>query len=227
MPVLTIREIFDAARAAGFSEQQAVTWTAIALAESGGRTGEPNARGESDGGLWRIASPPGVDVRRWGDLDDPGNSARAAFEISRQGRDTGPWTANSGVAQGTQTDYRAQLGTGRAGGRGRTAGSRTRRTGVRLRRTTRSIGSRSAPERRPGPAGCAPHHRRHGRRLGQRRLVRRVRAVGGNRRRASGLGWRWSHRRLRGEYRNRSVVDGHRPGRFHRRPGGRSDGVIR
>ena len=110
MPVLTIREIFDAARAAGFSEQQAVTWTAIALAQTGGRTGEPNARGESDGGPWRIASIPGVDARRWGDLDDPRNSARAAFEISRHGRDTGPWTAHQGAAQGNQTDYRTQLG---------------------------------------------------------------------------------------------------------------------
>ena len=110
MPVLTIREIFDAARAAGFSEQQAVTWTAIALAESGGRTGEPNARGESEGGPWRIAAIPGVDARRWGDLDDPRNSARAAFEISRHGLDMGPWTATHDAAKGTPTDFRAQLG---------------------------------------------------------------------------------------------------------------------
>ncbi|HEY5845404.1 MAG TPA: hypothetical protein VIT42_01320 [Microlunatus sp.] len=109
MPVLTIREIYDTARAAGFGEREAVTWTAIALARSGGRTGELNARGESDGGLWRIASIPGVDTRRWGDLEDPRNSARAAFEISRHGLDPGPWiTAVAG--SGNQTDYRTQLG---------------------------------------------------------------------------------------------------------------------
>jgi hypothetical protein len=38
MAVLTIREIYDTARAAGFGEREAVTWTAIALAESEGRT---------------------------------------------------------------------------------------------------------------------------------------------------------------------------------------------
>ncbi len=37
MPVPSIREIYEAARGAGFTPHQAVTWTAIAMAESGGR----------------------------------------------------------------------------------------------------------------------------------------------------------------------------------------------
>ena len=129
MPVLTIREIYDLARAAGFGEQQAVTWTAIALGQSGGRTGELNARGESEGGLWRITAIPGVDGRRWGDLENPTNNARAAFEISRRGLDPGPWTATRDAAAGVATDYRTQLGRveqeiGIAGdGRGSTNGS--------------------------------------------------------------------------------------------------------
>ena len=36
MPVLSIREIYEAARDAGFTPHQAVTWTAIAMAESRG-----------------------------------------------------------------------------------------------------------------------------------------------------------------------------------------------
>ncbi len=110
MPVLTIREIYETARAAGFGEREAVTWTAIAMAESGGRTGGPNARGESGGGLWRINAVSGADAQRWGDLDDPRNNARAAFEISRHGTDMGPWTTTHDTAKGTQTDYRMQLG---------------------------------------------------------------------------------------------------------------------
>src|SRR5690242_4255761 len=103
MPVLTVRELYDIARGAGFGEREAVTWTAIALARSGGRTGEPGA----PGGPWRITSLPGVDAGRWGDLDDPRTSARAAYEISRQGRDTAPWTTSP--TGGAQSDFRAQL----------------------------------------------------------------------------------------------------------------------
>ena len=49
---LSIREIYDAARSAGFTPHQAVTWTAISLAESGGRTGALNDHGEYSVGLW-------------------------------------------------------------------------------------------------------------------------------------------------------------------------------
>ena len=38
MSQLSVSEIYAYARAAGFSPDQAVTWTAIAMAESGGRT---------------------------------------------------------------------------------------------------------------------------------------------------------------------------------------------
>jgi hypothetical protein len=108
MAVLTIREIYDTARTAGFGEREAVIWTAIALAESGGRTDDPDPAG-AGGGLWRISSLPGVDRTRWGDLTDPGSSARAAFAISRQGRDLSPWTTSRSVAQGTPPDFRSRV----------------------------------------------------------------------------------------------------------------------
>ena len=60
MPVLSIREIYEAAREAGFTPHQAVTWTAIAMAESGGRTGALNDKGEHSIGLWQINVASGV-----------------------------------------------------------------------------------------------------------------------------------------------------------------------
>ena len=54
MARLSIDEIYAAARAAGFSPQQASTWTAIAMAESGGSPGALNNKGEHSMGLWQI-----------------------------------------------------------------------------------------------------------------------------------------------------------------------------
>ena len=64
-------EIFDAALQAGFTPDQAVTMTAIALAESGGNTDALNSTGEHSVGLWQIntavrvmVSSPSGPVRR-------------------------------------------------------------------------------------------------------------------------------------------------------------------
>jgi hypothetical protein len=43
--VLSIRNIYEAALSAAFSPHQAVTWTSIALAESGGNTNALNNHG--------------------------------------------------------------------------------------------------------------------------------------------------------------------------------------
>ncbi|MGB7980730.1 MAG: hypothetical protein WCF36_08040 [Candidatus Nanopelagicales bacterium] len=109
MPVLTIREIYDIARAAGFGQNEAVTWTAIALAESDGRTDALSDGGERSVGLWQIdATSPGQSSR-WGPLDDPRSNARAAYDISRQGSDMRPWTVTHDASRGTAADYRPYL----------------------------------------------------------------------------------------------------------------------
>jgi hypothetical protein len=109
MPVLSIREIYEAARDAGFTPHQATTWTAIALAESSGRTGALNDKGEHSIGLWQINVAGGVRKNKWGDLTDPEINARAAYEISRQGRDMRPWTTTHDHNKGTPRDYRYYL----------------------------------------------------------------------------------------------------------------------
>ena len=106
---LGIREIYEAARAAGFTPDQATTWTAIALAESGGQTGAHNPTGEDSRGLWQINIAPHVRTNVWGDLSDPYVNARAAYDISNHGRDMRPWTTTHASHAGTSTDYRTYL----------------------------------------------------------------------------------------------------------------------
>jgi hypothetical protein len=88
MSRMSAREIYEIAREAGFSEQQAVTWTAIALAESGG---DPTAVApESDSrGLWqiRVDSP-----HTRGNLYDPLTNARAAYALSDHGTNPDLWS---------------------------------------------------------------------------------------------------------------------------------------
>ena len=109
MPVLSIREIYEAARDAGFTPHQAVTWTAIAMAESGGRTGALNDKGEHSIGLWQINVASDVRENKWGNLNDPEANARAAYEISRDGKDMRPWTVTHDRNKGTSRDYRRYL----------------------------------------------------------------------------------------------------------------------
>ena len=110
MAVLSTREIYEAARDAGFTPHQAVTWTAIAMAESRGRTGALNDKGEHSVGLWQINVAGDVRKNSWGDLTDPEVNARAAYEISRQGTDMRPWTTTHDHNKGTGADYRTYLG---------------------------------------------------------------------------------------------------------------------
>jgi cell wall-associated NlpC family hydrolase len=110
MPKLSIAEIYEAARSAGFTPEQATTWTAIALAESGGRTGALNTKGEHSMGLWQInVAADGSRGTKYGDLNDPRANARAAYDISRHGTDMRPWTTTHSSNKGTDHDYRTYL----------------------------------------------------------------------------------------------------------------------
>jgi cell wall-associated NlpC family hydrolase len=111
MATLAIRAIYQAAVAAGFTPHQAVTWTAIALAESRGRTGALNSHGEYSVGLWQInvrADP--ARASEYGDLHNPVDNARAAYVISRHGKDMRAWTTTHDSNRGTASDYRHYLG---------------------------------------------------------------------------------------------------------------------
>src|SRR3954454_2592816 len=110
MPVLSIRQIYDAARTAGFDEHEAVTWTAIALAESGARTSALATQGEHSVGLWQINLAADSGRSRYGDLNDPHNNARAAFDISHSGSDMRHRTTTHDTNKGTGHDYRTYLG---------------------------------------------------------------------------------------------------------------------
>ena len=109
MAELTAGEIYGVARGAGFSPDQAVTFTAIALAESSGRTDALASKGEHSIGLWQVNVAASVRRNTWGDLTDPAVNARAAYEISRSGTSLQPWTVTHARNAGTARDYRRYL----------------------------------------------------------------------------------------------------------------------
>jgi cell wall-associated NlpC family hydrolase len=114
MTTLSPTEIYNVALQAGFTPDQAVTWTAIALAESRGSTMAHNPSGEDSRGLWQINVASDVRDNPWGDLYDPLTNARAAYEISRHGTDMRPWTTTHASNQGTGADYRNYMDEARA-----------------------------------------------------------------------------------------------------------------
>jgi cell wall-associated NlpC family hydrolase len=107
MAIYAAREIYRFARMAGFSPDQAVTMTAIALAESGGRTQAHNDHGEDSRGLWQINASAHPNLARR-NLYDPLENAKAAFAVSNGGRDVSPWTTTHGGSSAAYTGYRAQ-----------------------------------------------------------------------------------------------------------------------
>lgn len=118
MPVIAAREIYRCARLAGFSPDQAVTMTAIALAESGGDTGAHNPRGEDSRGLWQINVAAHTDLAGT-NLYDPVLNARAAFRVSGGGADVSPWTTTHDGGNARYLDYRVEaLAAARAAGDG-------------------------------------------------------------------------------------------------------------
>jgi cell wall-associated NlpC family hydrolase len=94
--VLSALEIYRFARMAGFSPDQAVTMTAVALAESGGNPGAHNPNGENSQGLWQINVAAHTDLAGT-NLYDPLTNAQAAFRVSKQGQDMSPWTTTHGT----------------------------------------------------------------------------------------------------------------------------------
>jgi cell wall-associated NlpC family hydrolase len=122
VPALTPTEIYNVCLQAGFSRDQAVTWTAIAMAESGGNTDAHNPHGEDSRGLWQINVDPSVRDNPWGDLSDPLNNARAAYAVSHQGTDLRPWTVTHASNAGTAHDYRQFMDEARAAAGGSYAG---------------------------------------------------------------------------------------------------------
>lgn len=93
MAILSADQIYAVARQAGFSPDQAVTMTAIALAESGGNTQALNPNGEHSVGLWQI------NMRAHGSkyggesaLYSATVNAQAAWEVSGGGSNIRPWT---------------------------------------------------------------------------------------------------------------------------------------
>jgi len=106
---LSPEEIYDVALRAGFTPDQAVTFTAIALAESRGDPSANAAGSEDSRGLWQINVSPGVHVNRWGNLYDPQVNARAAYEVSGGGTNIRPWSVTHAKHAGTAQDYRTYL----------------------------------------------------------------------------------------------------------------------
>ncbi len=153
MPTLTANEIYNVCLAAGFTPDQAVTWTAIAMAESGGNTDAHNPSGEDSWGLWQINIAPDVRGNPWGDLTDPANAARAAYEVSRQGTDMRPWTVTHAGNAGTSHDYRQYMDEARAAAGGQYQGDFS---GVSGYRDPNPMGGDEPGSASPPPAGAAP-----------------------------------------------------------------------
>ena len=109
MAVLSAQEIYRFARMAGFSPDQAVTMTAVALAESSGNPGAHNPNGENSQGLWQINVAAHTDLAGT-NLYDPLTNAQAAYRVSRQGKDISPWTTTHGN-DARYLDYRVQAET--------------------------------------------------------------------------------------------------------------------
>lgn len=93
---LSVGQIYNAARKAGFAPARAAIATAIALAESGGDPGAhcddcfPGVH-EDSRGLWQINVVAHPQMAGW-NLYDPATNARAAFAISNGGRNFTPWS---------------------------------------------------------------------------------------------------------------------------------------
>ena len=107
MAVLPASLIFSYALDAGFSPSEATTMTAIALAESGGRTGAHNSSGENSVGLWQINLDAHAGRVGGRDLTDPRVNAEVAYEIYMAGGGSiSPWTVTHTSKGSRYLDYR-------------------------------------------------------------------------------------------------------------------------
>ncbi len=87
---LSVAEITQVARGAGFSGDNLATAVAVAMAESSGRTSAVSPTGCCHG-LWQI----NVNVHPYtkAQMQDPAQNAAAAYAISKQGTNWHPWSA--------------------------------------------------------------------------------------------------------------------------------------
>jgi cell wall-associated NlpC family hydrolase len=123
MPRYSAEQIYNFARQAGFSPDEAATMTAIALAESSGDSRARATTGEDSRGLWQINAQAHPQLAQKYDLYDPLQNARAAYEVSRGGADISPWTVTHGGADARYLRYRgnadaAAVAAGDGSGRG-------------------------------------------------------------------------------------------------------------
>lgn len=105
---LTADKIYIAARHAGFSPDQAVTMTAIALAESQGNADAHNPDGEDSWGLWQINLDAHHELAGMGDPTNPLVNARMAFAVSGQGNDIGRWTVTHADRGARYLEFRGE-----------------------------------------------------------------------------------------------------------------------
>ncbi len=108
MPIYSAEQIYHFARVAGFSPDQAVTMTAVALSESGGDSHAHNPHGEDSRGLWQINLRAHASWAAGLDLYDPVDNAKAAFQVSRHGGDISPWTVTHGGESARYLHYREE-----------------------------------------------------------------------------------------------------------------------
>lgn len=109
-------QIYQTLVGAGFTGQNAVIATAIALAESGGNPGatHSNDNGSIDRGLMQVNSV--HSQYNSGQLLDPAYNAKAAFQIAGGGTNFGPWsTYNSGAYKKYLAEAQAAAGGGGLG----------------------------------------------------------------------------------------------------------------
>jgi cell wall-associated NlpC family hydrolase len=106
MPRYSPEQIYGFCRLAGFSPDEAATFTAIALAESGGNSRAYNPHGEDSMGLWQINARAHPGLAQKYDLYDPAQNAKAAYEVSHQGDDFSPWTVTHGLAGARYLRYK-------------------------------------------------------------------------------------------------------------------------
>jgi cell wall-associated NlpC family hydrolase len=112
MATLTATQIYQVCIQAGFPPDAAVTWTAIAMAESGGNSDAHNGNantGDNSYGLFQInmlgdlgpARRAQYGIATNEELFDPVTNARAALRISNNGTNMQPWSVTHENADGT------------------------------------------------------------------------------------------------------------------------------
>ena len=101
MAKFTAEQIFDFAIGAGFTPSEAITMTAISLAESGGEMNANNITGEDSQGLWQInMRAHRAKIPEGQDPYDPAVNAYLAYTVYQEaGGSISPWTVTH-IAKG-------------------------------------------------------------------------------------------------------------------------------